>query len=170
MKANIKHIILITFILYIGFDLLMDIFLDSDFENGDLIDIVLVSIAGFFSFRELAQYRQLAETVKLEKEKNLVLSGKLSELMQHRFDEWGLTAVEKETAWLIIRGFAIKEIAELRSVSAKTVHHHLTSVYAKSKTRNRAEFTTSFIKLLFEETSSGIGAVMQAPSRPTCSE
>jgi len=158
MNANIKNIILITFILYIGFDLLMDIFLDADFESDDLIDVVLVSIAGFFSFRELVQYRQLAETVKLEKEKNLILSGKLSKLMQHRFDEWGLTAVEKVTAWLIIRGFAIKEIAELRSVSAKTVQHHLTSVYAKSKTRNRAEFTTSFIELLFEETSPGIEA------------
>jgi len=167
MYANIKYVILVTFILYVGFDLLVDIFLDADFEIGDLIDIVLVSVAGFFAFRELVQYRQLAETVRVEKEKNLILSGKLSELMQHRFDEWGLTSAEKVTAWLIIRGFAIKEIAKLRSVSAKTVHHHLTSVYAKSKTRNRSEFTTSFIELLFEETSSGSGTVIQASTRAT---
>jgi len=164
MYANIKYVILVAFILYVGFDLLMDIFLDADFEMDDLIDFVLVYIAGFFAFRELARYRQLAETVREEKEKNLILSGKLSELMQHRFDEWSLTSVEKATAWLIIRGFSIKEIAELRSVSAKTVQNHLTSIYAKSKTRNRVEFATSFIELLFEETLSE-GVVIPSPAR-----
>jgi len=151
---SFKYIALIIFFLLVSVDLMVDIFAGDDFDVDDLIETVLVSVVGYFSFREFARNRKLTQTVKIEQEKNLVLSKKLNDMVQQQFDEWRLTSAEKEIAWLIIRGFAIKEIAMLRSVAQKTVHHQLTSVYAKSGARNRAEFTSSFIQLLFEDSSS----------------
>lgn len=153
-SLNYKYVVLIIFVLLAGIDLVIDIFASDDFGIDDLIEAVLVSVVGYFSFREVARNRELSQTVKIEQEKNLVLSKKLNDMVQLQFDEWSLTLAEKEIAWLIIRGFAIKEIALLRSVAQKTVHHQLTSVYAKSGARNRAEFTSSFIQLLFEDSSS----------------
>ena len=164
---NVKYVVLITFVLYVGIDLLVDIFVDANLEPDDLIEAVLISLTGFFIFREFGRNRELAVTIRVEREKNMILSGRLNELVQHQFGTWSLTSAEKETAWLIFRGFAIKEIAVLRSVSEKTVHHQLTSVYAKSETRNRAEFTTCFIQLLFENTSSDTELVKQAHTDQT---
>ncbi len=151
---NVKYIVLITFVLYVSIDLLFDTLVDASLAFDDLIEAVLVTLVGYYSFREFAHNRELMATVRIEQEKNTVLSKRLNDMVQHQFDLWSLTSAEKEVAWLIFRGFAIKEIAMLRSVSQKTVHHQLTSVYAKSGARNRAEFTSGFIQLLFDDTSS----------------
>jgi len=57
-----------------------------------------------------------------------------------------LTNAEREVALLVIKGFSFAKISELRSVSEKTIHQQISSVYKKSNTKNRHEFMSGFLE------------------------
>ena len=47
-------------------------------------------------------------------------SGAFAELLEERFQTWGLTPAERDVAWFTLKGFSINEIAELRKTSDGT--------------------------------------------------
>lgn len=63
-----------------------------------------------------------------------------------QFDLWKLTPAEKETAFLLLKGLSIKDIASVRNVSEKTVRQQSQGIYRKSGLKGRAELSAFFLE------------------------
>ncbi len=79
-------------------------------------------------------------------DKLTILKRDLHEVIDNQFVVWKLTKAETDVAWFVIKGISFSKIAELRSVSEKTIHQQISSVYKKSDTKNRHEFMSGFLE------------------------
>lgn len=70
----------------------------------------------------------------------------LSKSIDIQLDRWELTKSEKEVAFLLIKGFSLKEIAEYRSTAEKTTRAQATSIYAKSDLSGRSQLSAFFLE------------------------
>lgn len=70
----------------------------------------------------------------------------LSQEIQRQFARWELSASEQEIGMLLIKGLSLKEIALLRETSEKTVRQQCSSIYQKSGTNGRHDFSAWFIE------------------------
>ncbi|MCR9203753.1 MAG: LuxR C-terminal-related transcriptional regulator, partial [Halobacteriovoraceae bacterium] len=70
----------------------------------------------------------------------------LSKSIDTQLNKWGLTKSEKEVAFLLIKGFSLKEIAEYRSTVEKTTRAQATSIYAKSGVSGRSQLSAFFLE------------------------
>ena len=73
----------------------------------------------------------------------------LKEGMDKQFDEWGMTAAEREVALLILKGLSHKEIGSLRSTSEATVRQQSQSIYRKADLPGKTAFCAYFLEDLF---------------------
>lgn len=73
------------------------------------------------------------------------LSG-LAEEIEKQFEEWQLTAAEREVALLMLKGFSHAEIAGLRGTTEATVRHQARAAYQKSGLPNRTSFCAYFLE------------------------
>lgn len=78
----------------------------------------------------------------------------LSHGIARQFNQWALTAAEREVGLLILKGMSYKEIAIMRDVSEKTVRQQAHSIYRKAKLSGRAALSAYFLEdLLLPATS-----------------
>jgi DNA-binding CsgD family transcriptional regulator len=59
---------------------------------------------------------------------------------------WSLTQVERQTAFLLLKGYSHKEIASLTERSERTVRQHAVDIYRKSGLGGRAELSAFFLE------------------------
>ena len=78
-------------------------------------------------------------------------SGAFAELMTQHFDEWGLTASERDVAILAVKGFSISEIAAMRERRDGTVKAQLNAIYRKADVSGRAQLVSLFVEELMGE-------------------
>jgi DNA-binding CsgD family transcriptional regulator len=78
-------------------------------------------------------------------------AGGLHDLVEAYFADWGLTASEKDVAWLSLKGLSIQEVAEIRGSAEGTVKAHLHAVYRKGNIAGR----NALLALLVEDLMSG---------------
>mgnify|MGYP001814411769 CR=1 FL=1 len=70
----------------------------------------------------------------------------LSGVVSKQFDDWQLTASEKEVGWLLLKGLSLKEIAVLRNTLEKTVRQQASAIYRKADLTGRHAFSAWFIE------------------------
>lgn len=70
----------------------------------------------------------------------------LSEVIAHQFDDWNLTASEKEVGWLLLKGLSLKEISVIRNTLEKTVRQQASAIYKKAGLGGRHAFSAWFIE------------------------
>ena len=70
----------------------------------------------------------------------------LGEAIDAEFDGWGLTPKEREIALLLLKGYGLKEIADLHGRSERTVRQQAGSVYKKAGLAGRAELAAYFLE------------------------
>ena len=70
----------------------------------------------------------------------------LEEAIDEQMRQWELTAAERETALLLLKGYSHKEIAALSERSEKTARQHSGVVYRKSGLSGRAELAAFFLE------------------------
>ena len=68
-----------------------------------------------------------------------------------QFFEWRLSQAEREIASHLIKGLSLKEIAELREASERTVRSQAMSIYEKSGLDGRAALSAFFLEGLFSQ-------------------
>ncbi|MES2768823.1 MAG: helix-turn-helix transcriptional regulator [Bdellovibrionota bacterium] len=112
--------------------------------------IITVAVRYFVSKKENVEIRaDLANVRKsledYRKETQHLVKG-LSLKIDEQLEKWEMTKAEKEIALLLLKGFANKEIADIRGTSEKTVTQQITAVYTKSGLRNRSEFAAFFLE------------------------
>lgn len=104
----------------------------------------------FFLRKSLIKERELSallleESVRWKENSKRYLDG-LSSSIDKQLDKWELTKSEKEVAFLLIKGFSLKEIAEFRSTAEKTTRVQATSIYAKSGLSGRSQLSAFFLE------------------------
>lgn len=70
----------------------------------------------------------------------------LSLAIDRQLSQWGLTISEKEIALLLLKGFSLKEVAELRHTSERTVRQQAVTIYSKSGLGGRNELAAFFLE------------------------
>lgn len=72
-------------------------------------------------------------------------SGAFLEVLEERFNEWGLTPAERDVALFAIKGMSTQEIAELRQTSEGTVKAQTNAIYRKAGVSGRPQLLSLFI-------------------------
>ncbi len=102
---------------------------------------------------DLATAKQQAD--RWRNEASHLLAG-LGAAVGRQFDRWALTAAESEVALLLLKGLSLKQIADVRGVSERTVREQARAVYRKADLTGRAELSAFFLEdLLLPGTAHG---------------
>jgi len=94
--------------------------------------------------REFSAKLQEEATVWKEHSKKY-LEG-LSQSIDLQLNKWKLTKSEKEVAFLLLKGFSLKEIADIRETTEKTARTQSTAVYAKAEISGRSQLAAFFLE------------------------
>lgn len=111
-----------------------------------LIGIVVSGIALF----RLDARRHAAESRVKE------VSRAFHELLEDRFDGWGLTPAERDVALFVVKGFSLGEIAGFRQTSEGTVKAQTAAIYRKAGVSGRAQLVTLFIDHLMDDSAEDV--------------
>lgn len=75
-----------------------------------------------------------------------IASGAFAKVLDEKFDSYALTQAEREVAWLIVKGFPIKEAAALRGTSEGTIKSQSNAIYRKIGVSGRAQLLSSIVE------------------------
>lgn len=99
------------------------------------------------------------------------------DLISARFDEWGLSAAERDVALLSLRGLRIAEIAKARGTRDGTIKAQISAAFHKAGVGTRAEFLALFMDEFLDfgietdeddlwiEAEESLSGTMQSPER-----
>lgn len=127
------------------YDLISDIVEGESWLHLILEACVFVLVSSAFAW-EITSRSRLSRTLDDREHVLSRMQGRLGDSIRGQLAKWKLTPSETEVAWLIIKGYSFAEIASFREVKEKTVRQQATSIYAKSGTGSRAEFSASFLE------------------------
>lgn len=95
------------------------------------------------AIEESGKWEERANTWR--KENEALLSG-LSDAIDLQLKAWDLTPAETDVGLLLLKGLSLKEIAQIRDVSERTVRDQAGAIYRKSGLANRNEFAAFFLE------------------------
>jgi DNA-binding CsgD family transcriptional regulator len=133
---------------------LMDVITDiseKPFEIMQFLPEGLACLALFVGIAFEGAYlaHLLQRKASLERSMSLA-SSELQSIIESHFDEWNLTASERDVAALMVKGLSIAEIAGVRGTAEGTVKAHLNAIYRKANARNRAEVLSHIMDTLID--------------------
>jgi hypothetical protein len=109
-------------ILFFSIDVVVDL-LEGDAKTIhfyiETFFVVIMTTLFVFHIRE---FNSMQKNIVLAKGELSLLKKSTVELINSQIDLLKLTNAEREIAWLLIKGVSYKKIAELRSVSERTVN------------------------------------------------
>ena len=119
-----------------------------------LISLIILFMNNLGLNKNLITKTSELDLLKIESEiwknKNSEYIAGLSRAIDQQLGTWGLSPSEKEIALLILKGLSLKDIAEIRSVSERTVRQQSTNIYQKSNLSGRAELSAFFLEDLLK--------------------
>lgn len=154
-----------TFVVLVGVDLVSD-YLEGGTGAHLIVEGLLLALSGAVfggGIRQLSQARQKIESLKgdvekLKKEKDRwkgethqLLAG-LSIKIENQFTYWKLTPAETDVGFLLLKGFSLKEIADMRNTKLKTVQQQSQAIYQKTGLASRSELAAFFLEDLLPPT------------------
>ena len=155
-----------TFVVLVGLDLISD-YLEGGTGTHLILEGLLLAVSGVVfgeGIRKLAQARAKIESLKGDMEKlneekekwkgetHQLLAG-LSIKIENQFAHWQLTPAETEVGFLLLKGFSLKEIADIRNTKLKTVQQQSQAIYQKTGLASRSELAAFFLEDLLPPTS-----------------
>ncbi|PCJ08720.1 MAG: helix-turn-helix transcriptional regulator [Rhodobacteraceae bacterium] len=113
---------------------------------------LLVALALFGGLlATILQIRALARRHQQINRQLDVASGAFAQMIEQQFDDWHLSAAERDVALLAIKGLAVAEIATLRQTKEGTVKAQCAAVYRKAGVTGRLQLLSFFIEELLAE-------------------
>jgi DNA-binding CsgD family transcriptional regulator len=79
----------------------------------------------------------------------------LGAAIDRQFTEWGFSPAEREIGLLLLKGLALRDIAQVRGTSERTVRQQALSVYKKAQVGGRAELSAFFLEDLLLPSQQG---------------
>ncbi len=92
---------------------------------------------------ELGNNQQLLE---LQSEELSKARKEYSQIIRQQFEQWAFSETEKMTAYLLLKGLSLKEIAEVREIKEKTVRQQASNLYAKANLPGRHALAAWFFE------------------------
>lgn len=86
------------------------------------------------------------QEAQLWRDENRELIAGLGVEIQKQFIRWGLTNAEAEVGLMLLKGFSLQEIADLRQSSERTVREQARTVYRKSGISGRSGLSAFFLE------------------------
>lgn len=77
----------------------------------------------------------------------------LTNAIVSQFEEWGLTESEKDICFLLLKGFTLQEIADLRKTTERTVRQQSSTIYRKCSLSGRVQLSAFFLEDLLGPTT-----------------
>ncbi len=108
-------------------------------EIGASVGLLIGVVLGGMALRQSFLRTQRAEAA-LQR-----ASTAFHELLEQRFDDWGLTPAERDVALFAIKGQSTQEIAMLRATSEGTVKAQTNAIYRKAGVSGRPQLLSLFI-------------------------
>ncbi len=108
-------------------------------EIGAALGLLLGIFLGAFALIQANRSQRRAE------EQLRIAQGAFMELLEERFDQWGLTPAERDVALFAIKGMNTQEIATLRDTSEGTVKAQTNAIYRKAGVSGRPQLLSHFI-------------------------
>lgn len=93
----------------------------------------------------LFQLRGLLASGRRKSAALAVAAGALSDVIEARAREWGLTPAEADVAVFALKGCDVAEIARLRSAAPGTVRAQLARIYQKAGVNSRSALASLFL-------------------------
>jgi DNA-binding CsgD family transcriptional regulator len=88
------------------------------------------------------------EAAKRQQAALAVARGSIAELLDIKFNHWGLSPSEREVALFALKGCNIAEIARLRGSAEGTVRSQLSQVYTKAEVTSQSMLIGQFVEEL----------------------
>lgn len=113
--------------------------------------VFAVAVAGtVLMWRQLDRTRSdlegaLVEAEHWKRESHELIQG-LGIAIENQFERWGLSPAEREIGLLLLKGLGLKEIADLRNTSERTVREQARSLYRKSGLSGRSALSAFFLE------------------------
>lgn len=120
----------------------------TDSDTIETIVTIVLFLGLAFTATELR--RALGHQARMS-EQLQIASGAFQAVIEAKFEEWALTAAERDVALLAIKGYAIAEIAELRQTAQGTAKAQAASVYRKAEVSGRLQLISLFLDDLMND-------------------
>lgn len=158
-ERTLIAIILFTNMVMVMIDLITDasegvsvkhVLLEGTNAIGALIGLFLLIRGSIVLKHSLAAEKKISSELQAEAEKwrlqskNLLIG--LSNAIDDKLTTWKLTDSEKEVAFLLLKGFSLKEIADIQGTTEKTARNQSITIYTKSGLAGRSELTAFFLE------------------------
>lgn len=130
-------------------DVVGDILSDGKFEGTHKwVEIMagLAMIVGV-AFLSLEFWRVISRVAVLETATRAA-QGEMAEVIETFFDDWALTASERDVALLMLKGIENDEIARIRGTATGTVRAQCTAVFRKAGVDGRPQLFSIFMEEL----------------------
>lgn len=88
----------------------------------------------------------LQQEAKIWKEHSKKYLEGLSLSIDSQLSKWELTKAEKEVAFLLLKGFSLKEIAIIRKTAEKTARAQSATIYSKAGLSGRSQLSAFFLE------------------------
>lgn len=102
----------------------------------------------YFTVREL---RRLLRRSDDQARALALASSAFLKVVEEQFSAFGLTAAERDIAWMSLKGLEVNDIARLRGAANGTVRAQLARIYGKSGVTGRAQFAALCVDHLMRE-------------------
>jgi DNA-binding CsgD family transcriptional regulator len=125
-------------------------------EIGAALGLLLGVIVGGVTLIRALRGRDRAE------ERLRLASAAFMDVLEERFEDWGLTPAERDVALFAIKGMSTAEIAGLRETSEGTVKAQTNAIYRKAGVTGRSQLLSLFIDDLMRDASAGDPTTIQS--------
>lgn len=145
--------VLLACMAFFGFDVVADIVERVEggtfYAASELVHLIFEMCAviglGYAAMTLRAYLRLLQAQAARSRETIQMLRGNFDEVLRDKFEEWGLTAAERDVTLLIIRGLSVAEIAAARNTAQGTIKAQSTSIFRKIGVGSKSELMSTII-------------------------
>lgn len=129
----------------------LHIMIESTMLMGCILSAVII-FKGFavISKDALGYFESKVQTTAKEAEKwqlehERIMRG-LSQRIQLQFEAWQLSSSEIDIGFLLIKGYGLQKIADIRNTSERTVREQARRIYGKAQVGSRSELAAFFLE------------------------
>lgn len=154
-------VILLSCMTFFGFDVVADVVShglgSTPYAAEELTHLIFEILAvlglGYAVMTLRTYFRLLKADAESSKETIHMLRGNFDEVLRDKFEEWGLTAAERDVTLLIIRGLSVSDIAAARNTAQGTIKAQSTSIFRKIGVKSKNELMSAIIDEFLDTTT-----------------
>jgi len=114
-------------------------------ELSSIVGLLIGAVLSFILLRSSMRRNRKVE------EQLAYASRSFHKLLLAKFKDWKLSKAETEIALLIVKGFSVAEIAQLRGKSEGTIKSQNSAIYQKSGLSGRVQLVSFFLEELTQD-------------------